>query len=168
MQCLLELLREPSTDLLHDQAEWEKALALAEEEHILPWVAQLCARRTLAALNLHKRLSGIERDAAIAGFYWSSELKSILRGLEQQGIAAVPLKGPFLAERLFGDTAVRVSHDLDLLVSKDDLIRAESVLSALEFIPVLTKNLRSQVALDRVLRIFGRFHRLRSLPVAMA
>lgn len=134
MQGLLGLLRGRSVDL-HDEAEWEQALALAEEEQILPWVARLCVQQTSASPSLRSRLNTIERDAAIAGFYWSSELKSILRAFEQLGIVVVPLKGPFLAERLFGEAALRVSHDLDLLVSKDDLTRAEAVLSVLEFIP---------------------------------
>jgi hypothetical protein len=135
MQCLLQFLRERTVDLLHDHADWEQGLALAEEERILPWVARLCTRQTSATPDMRNRLNAIERDAAIAAFYWSSELKSILRAFDQQGIAVVPLKGPFLAERLFGEAALRVSHDLDLLVSKHDLTRAEAVLSGLEFVP---------------------------------
>jgi len=135
MQCLLKLLRGASADCLNQQAEWEQALALAEEEHILPWAAHLCARQISVAPHLRSRLSAIQRDAAIAAFYWSSQLKGILRAFDQQGIAVVPLKGPFLAERLYADAALRVNHDLDLLVSKNDLARAEALLSALEFIP---------------------------------
>lgn len=134
MQGLLDLLRGRGV-VLHDQAEWEQMLALAEEEHILPWVARLCARQTAVAAGLRDRLNTIERDAAIAAFYWSSELKWILRAFAERGIVAVPLKGPCLAERLFGAAALRVCRDLDLLVSKDDLDRAEAVLATLGFIP---------------------------------
>jgi hypothetical protein len=50
--------------------------------------------------------------------------------LEDAGIAAIPLKGPFLAERLFGGGAGRLSADIDLLVSRRDASRALKVLSA--------------------------------------
>lgn len=135
MDRLLELLRGHDVDLLHDQEEWEQVFALAEEERILPWVARLCNRQTAVDPNLRNRLKAIERDAAIAAFYWSSELKAILRAFEQQDIMVVPLKGPFLAERLCGEAALRVSYDLDLLVAKSDVDRAEAVFSGLRFIP---------------------------------
>jgi hypothetical protein len=46
-----------------------------------------------------------------------SHLDDVLGALAEQGIAAVPLKGPILGERLYGDQALRVSTDLDVLVS---------------------------------------------------
>jgi hypothetical protein len=135
MQGLLELLREHRVDLSRDQPEWEQVLALAEEEHILPWTVSLCARQTSVAPGLRSRLDTIARDGAFAAFYWSSELKAILRAFDQQNIVVVPLKGPFLAERLYGATALRVNYDLDLLVSKHDLARAEAVFAALGYTP---------------------------------
>jgi Uncharacterised nucleotidyltransferase len=135
MQGLLELLRGHRVDLSRDQPEWEQALALAEEEHILPWIARLCERQASVAPGLRSRLDTIARDGAITAFYWGSELKAILRAFDQQNVVVVPLKGPFLAERLYGETALRVNYDLDLLVSKRDLTRAEAALSALGYTP---------------------------------
>jgi hypothetical protein len=135
MQCLLELLRGHNVDLCNDQPEWEQALVLAAEERVLPWVARLCERQASVAPDLRNRLNTIQRDAAITAFFWSSELKAILRAFEERNITVVPLKGPFLAERLYGDTALRVNYDLDLLVSKRDLPQAEAALSALDFVP---------------------------------
>ena len=62
-------------------------------------------------------------------------MKGILREFERQDLRVVPLKGPFLAERLYGATELRVSHDLDLLVSRSDLERAEALLTAAGFTP---------------------------------
>jgi hypothetical protein len=135
MPCLLELLRGHSVDLCHHPPQWEQVLALAEEERILPWVARLCERQTSVAPDLRNRLNTIARDAAITAFYWTSELKAVLRTFDEQNIAVVPLKGPFLAQRLYGETALRVNYDLDLLVSKLDLPRAEAALSELGFMP---------------------------------
>jgi hypothetical protein len=59
----------------------------------------------------------------------------VLRALHQSGAAAVLLKGPSLAERLYGSPTLRISRDLDLLVSRSDLPRAEAALAAAEFAP---------------------------------
>jgi hypothetical protein len=135
MQCLLELLRRQRVDRAIDEAEWEAALTLAEGEHVLP-VAAARMRSQQAAITpaITARLDQIERDAVMAAFYWNSELKGVLRALGQRDIRAVPLKGPFLAERLYGETALRVSRDLDLLVAGVDLRRAEAVLTAIGFV----------------------------------
>ena len=136
MEYLLALLSGRSVDRPVDEAESQDALTLAEAEHVLPWAAaRLRSSQPTLTPALAKRLSGIERDAAIAAFYWSAELKGILNAFEQQGLVTVPLKGPFLAERLYGGTALRVSYDLDLLVSKSDLTRSEALLKALGFVP---------------------------------
>jgi hypothetical protein len=136
MQCLLELLRGQSLDPAIDEAEWEVMLTLAEEEHVLAW-AVVCLRSRHVPITPHirRRLEEIERDAALAAFYWCSELKDVLKAFDQSSLRAVLLKGPSLAERLYGRAALRVSRDLDLLVSKADLTRAESVLTAIGFVP---------------------------------
>lgn len=136
MSCLLEVLRGQGLDHRIDEAEWTAVLALAEEEHVLPWVAAcLRLRPDTLPLTISNRVDQIERDAAIAAFYWGAELKGVLRALGQSRIRAVPLKGPFLAERLYGNATMRVSRDLDVLVRKADLLRAERVLAAVGFTP---------------------------------
>lgn len=136
MEFLLELLRGQGGDRTVEEPEWEAMLALAEAEHVLPWaVARARLLRTGVSPAIANRMRQIERDAAIASFYWSSELERVLRGFGQADLATVPLKGPFLAERLYGAAALRVSYDLDLLVSKADLARAEAAMRAMGFAP---------------------------------
>ena len=137
MQCLLELLRGEPSGRVIDDAEWEAALALAEVEHVLPWAAaRLRSRQASLSPSISQHLKQVEREAAIAAFYWSAELQGVLRAFAEAGaepVPVVPLKGPFLAERLYGTTALRVSYDLDLLVSKPDLARAGAVIRAIGF-----------------------------------
>jgi Uncharacterised nucleotidyltransferase len=52
----------------------------------------------------------------------------LFRELERAGIRALPLKGPFMCERLHGDAALRLSNDIDLLVSPTDMRRAVAVI----------------------------------------
>lgn len=54
----------------------------------------------------------------------------LLAALEDGGVRALPLKGPLLAERLHGDAGMRLSADVDVLVARDRLHDAETVLDA--------------------------------------
>jgi len=137
MKCLLELLRGPCLDPnATRETEWDAVLALAEDEHVLPWaVACLHAQPNSLPPGASGRIAVIDHQATIEAFFWSSELKSVLQAFEQSQLITVPLKGPCLAERLYGSARLRVSRDLDLLVSKTDLARAEAVLTALGFVP---------------------------------
>jgi hypothetical protein len=55
----------------------------------------------------------------------------LLAALEAAGVRALPLKGPLLGERLHGDAGARLSADLDVLVARDQLRRAEQVVCEL-------------------------------------
>lgn len=71
-------------------------------------------------------------------FLWSTirnqslfeELGRVLGLLENEGIPVIPLKGPYLALKLYGDLALRWSSDLDIMVRKVDTERAKEVLLA--------------------------------------
>jgi hypothetical protein len=51
-------------------------------------------------------------------------LQKILTILAGCGIKAVPLKGPILAEKLYGDTGARAFSDLDILIPKEEAFKA--------------------------------------------
>ena len=56
------------------------------------------------------------------------ELGPALRCLRSSGIKVIVLKGAYLAETVYGDIAVRQMSDVDLLVPKAELSRAQTVL----------------------------------------
>jgi len=53
----------------------------------------------------------------------------LIAALQDDGIRALPLKGPLLGERLYGNIATRVSADIDLLVGEPDLARAVALIA---------------------------------------
>jgi hypothetical protein len=79
-----------------------------------PGIARLLCERGRAHLQRCERRSLTQYALTAA----------ICSTLEQAGVAAVPLKGPLLAECLYGDPALRESNDIDLLVAPEDLERA--------------------------------------------
>jgi hypothetical protein len=137
MQLLLALLRGEARAEDGSETEWETVLRLAQREKILPWTAaQLRLIPGAIAPGIDERLRKIQRDAQMAAFFWSSTLRSILADFHERDIAVVSLKGPWMAERLQGDAALRSSGDLDLLVRPEDLVRSEELLSELGFQPL--------------------------------
>jgi hypothetical protein len=49
-----------------------------------------------------------------------SEFISIVRILNSKSIFFISLKGPLLSQRIYSDATVRISHDIDLFIKKED------------------------------------------------
>jgi hypothetical protein len=56
------------------------------------------------------------------------ELRTVLRCLRSSGIKVIVLKGAYLAETVYGNVALRPMCDVDLLVPRAELPRAQAVL----------------------------------------
>jgi hypothetical protein len=63
------------------------------------------------------------------------ELDEVIALLASRGITVVPYKGPALALTLYGDVALRDFGDLDLLVRKEDVLRARDALASRGYAP---------------------------------
>jgi hypothetical protein len=99
-------------------------LRLAEHHGVRPLVRQALAE------TAPPELTQFFRANAIRNLYLTAELLRLLRLLDAQGIRAVPLKGPALAQSLYGDLALREFGDLDVLVQETDLRKARDLLEA--------------------------------------
>lgn len=70
--------------------------------------------------------------------YWmlhlSREMGIIFKEFTKNNIQAIILKGPNLATELYGDLTLRTSKDIDILVSRDELPKAEKILSELGYV----------------------------------
>lgn len=136
MPLLLSLLRGEAAAGDGSETQWFTVLDLAQQESILPWTASLLrAIPGTVSPGLDARLRKIHRDMQISAFFWTSTLRSILAAFHDRGIPVVSLKGPWMAERLCGDAALRSCCDLDLLVRPVDVTRSEDLLAQLGFLP---------------------------------
>jgi hypothetical protein len=61
---------------------------------------------------------------------FTGELLRLLDLFDRHGIAALPFKGPVLADMLYGDIAARDYCDLDILLAKRDIAKAIAALLA--------------------------------------
>ena len=68
----------------------------------------------------------------------TGELTALLRTFQENGISAVPYKGPAIAARLYGDLNLRQCGDLDILVRESDVWKASELIVARGFAPHFT------------------------------
>jgi putative nucleotidyltransferase-like protein len=70
----------------------------------------------------------------------AEELVRILSLFEEQGIPAVPYKGPTLAQRLYGDLSMREFGDLDIMIPERDVPRAQDLIRCQGYTFAFLKN----------------------------
>lgn len=123
----------------HETFEIQRLAAVADYD----WLAGALARARLLAL-LGSRLVAAAPRAVPGEFRAAVDVAAeharrraalveqvalrLARGLEDERIPVVALKGPHMAERLHGDAGLRASNDIDLLVQPEDFHRAVEVL----------------------------------------
>jgi hypothetical protein len=121
---------ERAGSLLSGPIDWNRFLGLAERHRLLP----LCARHLnrLAAdrvppeaLRAMRRYAeqNVGRSLLLTG-----ELRTLLRLLDEAAIPTVAYKGPVLAQDLYGSVALRDMLDLDIVVKREDVLRARELL----------------------------------------
>lgn len=137
MQSLLDLLRgclRSHTTL--DESEFAALLNIAEQENVVPWAAERLRLLDLEfSPSQKKQVDEIHLGAQLSAFVWTETLKRNLADFHRAGVPVIALKGPCLAERLYGDASLRTCYDLDLLVRRSDVPRAEQLLTELGFAP---------------------------------
>ena len=61
----------------------------------------------------------------------SSEIPSLLQAFNKEGISALWVKGVILATTIYSDLGLRPSGDLDVIVSSENIDRAEKAITSL-------------------------------------
>lgn len=77
------------------------------------------------------------------------ELCRLLDLLEANGIAVIPFKGPALAQQIYGDITLRSFVDLDIIVHKEDVLRAKEVLISQDYQPEIALDSKQESAFLR-------------------
>jgi hypothetical protein len=78
---------------------------------------------------------------ALRNAFLSRELLRLLDLFEANGILAVPYKGPALAAAIYGSLSFRKSGDLDIVVRRQDVLKATELLITAGYTPRLDKGL---------------------------
>jgi hypothetical protein len=133
--------RKHALSLLEGAVDWPRLFERAKKYQIFPLVYS--GLRTLSFPGIPELVRSewakIFCVNAIRHELLATELAGILRLLGDAGIPAIPLKGIALAESLYGDLALRVCSDLDVLVPPHHAIDAFRIIVSAGYKPEFTQ-----------------------------
>jgi hypothetical protein len=123
-------LRAKIRSLLEGGIDWQYLLQTAERHGLLPL---LCSNLINACPDAvpPSQLSELEtrfRKNTISNMLLASEMISLVKMFESHGVTAIPFKGPTLALAAYNDIALRQFHDIDLLLPREDVLKARALL----------------------------------------
>src|ERR1044072_4368373 len=154
---LLVCLMRSTTDVAHvrylvDSAlDRDYLLKMARRHSVSPLLYyrlnSLCPEAVPAATL--SKLKDREQENTRQSLFLTGELLNLIERLEEQGISAIPFKGPTLGLSAYGDAALRQFGDLDILVHKRDVLKVKELLVAAGFKPTPELSRAQEAALLR-------------------
>jgi hypothetical protein len=118
-------------------SDWQLFVGLAWRHGVAGLVSTTLSRLPQAQVPSAVRgsLGDAHRAVARANLRLTWDLHRVLGILAEEEIPVIPLKGPVLASRAYGDVSLRSFVDLDLLVREEDLNPAIRALQAAGLTP---------------------------------
>ncbi len=122
--------------LIREGIDWTRFLRLLERHGVLPLAHPnllTCKDSIPTEVLSHLR----ERSTAqVRRALWLTQvLYRVIQAFAEAGIPCLPHKGPVLAQRLYGDVAMRDYCDLDLFVRPTDVASARDALRKIGLVP---------------------------------
>jgi hypothetical protein len=118
---------------LQEGIDWDRLYRLASRHRLLQFVYRHLNTLEPGAIPIAFRqhaLANIRYSLQRAG-----EVLQLIQAFQSADILAVPYKGPALSAQLYGDATLRTSRDLDVLVRRQDALRAHALLRKLGYRP---------------------------------
>jgi Uncharacterised nucleotidyltransferase len=114
--------------LIQPQIDWNYFFLLARRHAVVPLVYRQL-KDHVPPENLQQfRKHSLENSAR--NLVLTAELCRLINLLADAGIEAIPYKGPLLSLIAYGDLSLRRFVDLDVIVKKEDVLRARDLLLA--------------------------------------
>ncbi len=106
--------------------DWQEYLALVDRHRTpaLSWAALTRTPGINVPAAVRGELQRRDRACRLAALHRTTALAEVIRNFNRAEIPVIPLKGPLLSLELYGDTGIRQSWDLDVLVTEEDYPRA--------------------------------------------
>ena len=131
--------REANSDLVRDlaeQADLGRLAQVLEHRRVLPLLGTRLSSIVGRERLPEEFVAQVERSLArarAAGMAVQAHTQNVIAALAAQGLRALELKGPGLAERAHGDIGLRSSGDIDVLVHRSDLFAAVDLLRTMGY-----------------------------------
>ncbi len=118
--------------LLQEGIDWEYLLRAARSHRVIPllfWQLNSISSEIVPD-DVLNQLHAYFRNNNLRSLSLTRELLRLSREFETHGIVTIPYKGPVLAASAYGNLALRDFDDLDILVGKQDVLRAGELLAS--------------------------------------
>jgi hypothetical protein len=93
-----------------------------------------------------KQLRSYFKQTSMRNMFLARELVAVLDAFDEAGIQALPYKGPLLAQSLYGNMGLRQFWDLDILVRREDVLKAKELLVARGYRPEMDLTREEEMA----------------------
>lgn len=124
-----------------EEIDWDDLVEAAASHGLLPRLAEHLDGLDEGDIQIAKQtVARASAQSARQTLWLTSLLFTIVDLLQREGIAALPYKGPTLAQLLYGNVTLRQYSDLDILVRPADVPRARHILQEAGFTPTLQLN----------------------------
>jgi hypothetical protein len=116
--------------LLEQDINWLYLIQTASRHGVVPLVYQSLKNTCCDAVpqNILKQLQDYFHTNALNNLYRTKELLKLLDLFKENGMSAVPFKGPVLAASAYGNLSLRQFCDLDILIHKPDALKIRELL----------------------------------------
>lgn len=116
--------------IVQEDVPWGELIKLAEQHGILPLLQKnlvdVCSGSVPEELSRYLNLKSF--TASMHNLFLVQELGRLVSLFEHQGIPALALKGPALAQMAYGDINLRSYIDLDVLIRKENFNAVQRML----------------------------------------
>ncbi|HYW22401.1 MAG TPA: nucleotidyltransferase family protein [Nodularia sp. (in: cyanobacteria)] len=116
--------------LSEQELDWKYLIRIAARNEVIPLLYQnlklICPKAVPP--NILNQLQQWFQENASRNIFLTTELLKLLDLLAAHNIPAIPFKGPVLGHVAYGSLLLRSMSDLDILVKKQDFLRAKELL----------------------------------------
>ena len=140
-QTLLFFLRTKTDELPYagtiSNEDWNDIIELSFRHGVAPLLSFRLQEKNLQQSippEILKKLQSATLHTGLKNTKLYHELANVLNGFNQESIAVIVLKGAHLAELIYPNIALRPMDDVDLLVKRNDLKRAEEKLFEMGYV----------------------------------
>ncbi len=118
--------------LVCQDLDWQRLIRLAGSHGVLPLLYRSLSRNSSDAVPkvVLDQLREASRSNLQHSLSLTAELLRLLDFFADHGINAIPFKGPVLAASVYKDLSLRQFSDLDVLVNRDDILKAGDLLAS--------------------------------------
>lgn len=133
LKVILELLKQGNNEIsrkLFEEIDWELFIKQAKHHRVFPILyPQLKeVQDGLIPVEVIRHLSSDYKRNTFNMLYLSAEMERVSEIFTEEKIRLLFLKGPVIAQDLYGDISLRTSSDLDFLIPIEELEKAEAIL----------------------------------------